>query len=117
MAGYNLVRKVKYLEEELDKLGFMMCQARMYNKEFGDVVALKPKGDCLPIYSRDAELFVGTIHDLERWLQGFQLARKYDSMLFGKKYDAQRDRKEQDYRNKQLLDLIKEGKTTNGEEC
>jgi hypothetical protein len=110
MSGYKLIRKIKYLEEECDKLGFMLCHARHYINDFGDVVALKPKADCLPIYSRDAELFVGTIEELERWIQGFQFARKYDSMLFGNKYDNQRDRKEQDYRNKLLLNMIKTGK-------
>jgi hypothetical protein len=110
MSGYKLIRKIKYLEEECDKLGFMLSHARHYINDFGDVVALKPKADCLPIYSRDAELFVGTIEELERWIQGFQFARKYDSMLFGNKYDNQRDRKEQDYRNKLLLNMIKTGK-------
>ena len=101
MSGYNLIRKIKYLEEECDKLGFMICHARHHINDFGDVLALKPKSDCLPIYSRDAELFVGTIEDLERWIQGFHFARKYDS---------QRNRKEQDYRNKLLLNMIKTGK-------
>jgi hypothetical protein len=87
--------------------------------EFGDVLALKPRHECLPIYSRDAELFVGTIQDLERWIQGFHFARKYDSMLFGNKYDNQRDRKEKDYRNKQLLEMVKTGKKEHvkPEEC
>ena len=85
----------------------MICQARHYISDFGDVVALKPKADCLPIYSRDAELFVGTIEQLERWLQGFHVARKYDSLLLGNKHDALRQRKEQDFRNKQLIKQIK----------
>jgi len=114
MSGYNLIRKIKYLEEECDKLGFMICHARHHINEFGDVLALKPKADCLPIYSRDAELFVGTIEDLERWIQGFHFARKYDSMLFGVKHDTNRDRKEQDLRNKKLMDTIKEGKLQDG---
>ena len=107
MSGYNLIRKIHYLEEECDKLGFMICQARHYISDFGDVVALKPKADCLPIYSRDAELFVGTIEQLERWLAGFHFARKYDSLLLGNKHDALRQRKEQDFRNKQLIKQIK----------
>jgi len=107
VSGYNLIRKIRYLEEECDKLGFMICQANHYIKDFGDVVALKPKADCLPIYSRDAELFVGTIEGLERWLQGFHFARKYDSLLLGTKHDVLRQRKEQDYRNKQLIKQIK----------
>lgn len=114
MSGYNLIRKIKYLEEECDKLGFKITPAKDYVNIYGDVVALKPKGDCLPIYSRDAELFVGSIEDLERWIQGFHFARKYDSMLLGNKHDKLRDRKEQDFRNKQLMTIIKEGKLQDG---
>jgi len=105
--GFNLIRKIRYLEEECHKLGFQICHAQHYHQEFGDVLALKPRDDCLPIYSRDAEVFVGTIQDLERWIQGFHVARKYDSLLLGNKHDALRDRKEQDYRNKVLIKKIK----------
>lgn len=107
MSGYNLIRKIKYLEEECDKLGFRIGHAKHFHAEFGDVVALTPRDDCLPVYSRDAEVFVGTIEALEHWLQGLHFARKYDSLLLGKNYDAQRQRKEQDYRNRQLLNKIK----------
>ena len=106
MSGYNLIRKIRYLEEECHKLGFQLGHARHHMNEFGDVVALKARDECLPIYSRDAELFVGTIQELERWIQGFQFARKYDSMVMGKGHDARRDRREQDYRNKTLVDVL-----------
>lgn len=119
MSGYNLIRKVKYLEEECHKLGFQLGHAKHFHQEFGDVVALKPRDDCLPIYSRDAEVFVGTLEALENWLQGLHFARKYDTMVMGKSLDRQRDRREQDYRNKRLLQIIKEGKlqTINQEDC
>jgi len=107
MSGYNVIRKIRYLEEECHKLGFVISQAKHFYQEFGDVVALYPRDECLPIYSRDAELFVGTIEDLERWLQGLHFARRYDTMIMGKNFDAQRDRKEQDYRNKSLLRSLK----------
>ena len=51
--------------------------------------------------------FSRTIEQLERWLAGFHFARKYDSLLLGNKHDALRQRKEQDYRNKQLIKQIK----------
>lgn len=107
MSGYNLIRKIKYLEEECHKLGFIISHANHYIKDFGDVLALKPREDCLPIYSRDAELFAGSIYDLERFIDGIHWARKYDSMLLGTKHDALRDRKEQNYRNRKLLNQIK----------
>ena len=110
MAGYGLLVKIRRLEEECDKLGFMLCYSKhgSYHNH-GDVVALKPKDqDSLPIYSRDAELFCGTFDDLEVWLRGVQWARDYDGMLFGaKKHTANRERKEQDYRNRNLLTAIK----------
>lgn len=117
MSGYNLVIKIKSLEEECDRLGFMMCHSKLYNNEFGDVVALKCKDrESLPLYSRDAEIFIGTLSQLESWLQGFEVARKYDSMLFGNKHDSVRQRKEKDLVNKQLLKTIKEGKLVDGAE-
>ena len=42
------------------------------------------------------------------WLRGFQKAREYDLLLMGKTVETKRERKEQDYRNKQLLMKIKE---------
>lgn len=109
MAGYNLLIKIRRLEEECDKLGFMLCHSKHgHHREYGDVVALKPKDQTsLPIYSRDAELFCGTFDDLEVWLRGLQWARDYDRMLFGKKHGDNRERKEQNYRNRMLVALLK----------
>lgn len=63
--------RIKYLEEEAQKLGLELRGVEDYiHKEFGDVLTL---------YSKDATVFVGSIQDLERWFQGFQFARTYDS--------------------------------------
>ena len=107
MSGYNLVVKIRRLEQELDQLGLMMCTASHYYRDYGDVVAVRPKDEeSLPIYSRDAEMFVGTLEALEYWIQGVEWARKYDSMLFGRRHTANRQRREQDYRNQQLLTAL-----------
>jgi len=111
MAGYSLLVKIRRLEEECDKLGFMLCYSKHgYQRDYGDVVALKPKDhDSLPIYARDAELFCGTFEELEVWLRGVQWARDYDNMLFGaKKHTANRERKEQDYRNRKLVSILRD---------
>ena len=107
-GGYSLLTKIRRLEDTCDKLGFMLSHSKhSYHREFGDVVALKPKDqDSLPIYSRDAELFVGTFDQLETWLQGLVWARDYDRMLFGNLHEAKRSRKEQDYRNKTLVRML-----------
>ena len=109
MSGYNLVRRIHSLEEQCRELGLMMCHSRSdYMNQFGDVVAVKPRDqDSLPVYSRDAELFVGTLDALENWIKGIDWARRYDSMLFGNTHNDRRIKKEQSHRNHQLIKTIK----------
>jgi len=112
MTGMAFVRKFRALEEQADHLGFKIGASRHFNREY-DVVALTPKdADALPIYSRDAELFVGSVEELEQWLRGFEKARQYDTMLFGQQHNKKRERKEQDYRNKYLATLLKNSTDT-----
>ena len=108
MAGYRLILKIRELEERCDRLGFMMCHSRHSYGEFGEFVAIKPKDqDAFPIYSRDAEFFVGTIEALEQWLRGLEWARDYDRML-DLSNDKKRARKEQDARNRRMLQQLRE---------
>jgi hypothetical protein len=87
----------------------MMCQARQHYRDFGDLIAVRPRdSDSLPIYSRDAELFVGTLEALEYWIQGIEWARQYDTMLFGRRHSGNRERREQNYRNEQLCLILKQ---------
>lgn len=110
MAGYQSVIELRRLEERIDRLGFRMGFPKHggFSDQFGDQVALFPKEDALPIYSRDAELYVGTLEGARIWLNGFEKAREYDHMLMGKTIDTRRERKEQDYRNEVLMRKIKE---------
>ncbi len=110
MAGYQTILRIRRLEEEVDKLGLRMGNSKHgnYRQEFGDVIALFPKDDAFPIYSRDAELFVGTLEEMEVWLRGFQKASEYHRMLIGRNFEDRVRRKEQDYRNQQLLKQIAE---------
>lgn len=112
MSGYNTVLKIRRLEQEIDALGFRWGNSKhgaWGNREYGDVISLFPKDEeSLPVYSRDAELFTGSIEELEVWLLGYKKAREYDMLVFGAKHDDNRKRKEQDQRNKQLLQKIKE---------
>jgi hypothetical protein len=110
MAGYQAVITLRRLEERIDRLGFRMGNPRSgnYRQEFGDLVSLFPKEDSLPIYSRDAEIYIGTLEGMEIWLNGFEKAREYDRMLLGKNIETKRERFEQDYRNRELLKKIKE---------
>jgi hypothetical protein len=109
MSGYHTILRIRRLEEEVDKMGFCMGNPKHgnYRQEFGDVVALMPKEDSFPIYSRDAELFIGTLEELEVWLRGFQKAQEYHRMLMGRNFEKKVERFEQDYRNRELMKQIK----------
>ena len=110
MSGWNQIQQVRKLEERADKLGLKFSQYK-HDDSFGANVALIPKdSEVLPIYSRDAELFVGTLESAASWMQGVMWAREYDSMVIDKKLDDKRKRKEQDERNKQLVLILKNQK-------
>ena len=109
MSGWNQIQQVRKLEERADKLGLKFSQYK-HDDSFGANVALIPKDQELPIYTRDAELFAGTLEGAAYWLQGVAWAREYDRMVIDKNTDAKRARKEQDERNKQLVLILKNEK-------
>lgn len=108
MSGYQTVLEVKRLEEDLAKMGLMMCYPKHgYGNERGDLVAVKPKdSEALPVYSRDAELFIGSLRELRCWMIGVDWARGYD-MLLRLSDEKKRERKEQNVRNENLMRRIK----------
>jgi hypothetical protein len=113
MSGYNTVLELRKLEKDVDKLGFMLCAPRSgsWGLENGDLVAIKPKDqDSLPVYSRDVEIFTGTLDQLQTWLQGVKWARDYD-LLLRLSDDQKRQRREQDERNRQLVMRLKNEKS------
>ena len=112
MSGYQLIQKIRDLEEKCDRLGFVIAHSQYTGWGSNvDYIALKPKDDqAFPLFARDAELYVGTVEGLEEFLRGIEWARDYDHMLFGKSHKTKRERKEQDVRNRQLMNMIKTGK-------
>ena len=110
MSGWNTIKTIRRLEERADKLGMKFTNNR-HDDRYGELVALVPKdSDALPIYTRDAQLFVGTLESAASWMQGVEWARDYDRMVIDKKLDDKRKRKEQDERNKQLVSILKNQK-------
>lgn len=115
MSGYSTVLKIRRLEQELDQLGFRWGYPKHRNSFDGDLVALYPNDDHFPVYTRDAQLFSGTIEELEVWLHGFKKAREYDNLLFGRKHQQNRVKKEQAEKNRQLMEKIKNSSNTEEE--
>ena len=107
MAGWNTINKIRKLEERADVLG-MRFTAYKHDDVYGENVALIPKDqDSLPIYSRDAFLFAGSLEDADKFMQGILWARDYDSII-KMSNDVKRKRKEQDERNRQLAKTLRE---------
>jgi hypothetical protein len=115
MSGWETIQRIKRVEQLIDELGFKFAKSK--HSDWSDnhgALSLTPKNpDALPIYSRDAELFIGTIERLEDWLAGVRWAREYDSML---KLSDEKKRvaAEQKERNRQLMRTLKEGKRVEG---
>jgi hypothetical protein len=112
MAGYNAILELRRLEKEVDALGFVLgAPNNRWRDDLGDRVAITPKGiDSLPVYSRDAEIFIGTLDELRIWIRGVQWARHYDSML-GLSDDKKRTKKEDHERGRQLIEKLKKDHT------
>jgi hypothetical protein len=115
MAGWNTIQRIRNIEEKIDKLGFKFSKSKHsdWSEDHGALSLVPKDHDALPIYSRDAELFVGSIERLEDWLAGVRWAREYDMML-KLSDEKKRERKEQDERNRQLLKTIKDSKLATG---
>jgi hypothetical protein len=115
MSGWNTIQRIRNIEEKIDKLGFKFTKSKHtdWTDDHG-ALSLVPKDyDALPMYSRDAELFVGSIERLEDWLAGIKWARDYD-MLLRISTDEKRTAAEQKERNRKLMRTIKEGKQVEG---
>jgi hypothetical protein len=109
MTGWNTIKHIRSIEERADRLGMKLAPYR-HDDRYGENLALVPKdNDALPIYTRDAILFAGSLEGAEYFMQGVLWAREYDRMLIDKNTDAKRERKEQDERNKQLMKTLKDG--------
>lgn len=111
MNGYQGILRLRRLEEAVDKLGFMITAPKHGSwSDENDQVGLKPKdSESVPIYARDAEVFCGTLDQLNVWINGAMWARNYDMMLKVSD-EKKRERKEQDVRNKHLMQILKNEK-------
>jgi hypothetical protein len=116
MSGWNTIQRLKRIEEQVDKLGFKFSKPHHGDWERQEQsLSLVPKDhDSLPIYSRDAELFVGSLERLEDWLAGVNWAREYDRLTIDRNLDKKRGVAEQKERNRQLMRTLKEGKRVEG---
>ena len=82
MSGYTTYQRWQRIEEQAMIAGFRIGKpSHIYNEPDYDRVSLYPADDALPVYSRDAELFVGTFGEVEIFLAGWSRAQQYDYLL------------------------------------
>ena len=79
----DMIERIDRVRDLAEFFGFRL--GRRPHSGFGDSsidpIALYPKDNRLPTYSRDACLFTGSLSDVENFLDGIQWARKYDSLI------------------------------------
>ena len=119
MSGWETLKAIRLLEERVDALGLAITNPGDFlgnsynNSHYGDRVALRPKDDSMPHYSRDAIVWLGSLEELNHWLNGVNWAWQYDSMLKISSH-AKRSKAEADERNRQLMSTIKHGRLVQG---
>ena len=115
MSGWNTIQRIRNLEKRIDELGFKFAKSKHsdWSEDHGAISLVPKDQDSLPMFSRDAELFVGSLEALEHWLHGVEWARNYDRMCRISS-DDKRSAAEQKERNRQLLRILKEGKLVEG---
>jgi hypothetical protein len=107
MSGYSTVLMVDRIRNRAAALGFMLAYPKYGRGDGQDLVGIRPLDDqVLPIYTRDAEFFTGTLQQLDSFLTGIEWAREYDRMLHVSD-TKRRERKEQDFRNRELVRILK----------
>lgn len=99
--GMKMIERIDRVRERADQLGFALGKAPIASYDHDtDLISLYPKGDCLPVYSRDACLFTGNLNELERWLDGLDWARAYDCYI-----GACKQQRREQYEAKQVARL------------
>ena len=114
--GWTDIQRIKRVEARANALGFEFANgdAGWANTDVFSSIHVKPAGDLLPIYSRNATFFSGSIESIESWLDGIEWARHYDEVL-KLTNNKKRASKEQQVRNQHLLATIKQGKLVQGQ--
>lgn len=114
-TNWNKVQQIKRVEITANGLGFELTSGRdTWTDQGGALIYLVPLDDKFPHYSRGAEIYQGTIEDIDIWLKGLEWARTYDMMLRISN-DKKRNEREQVERNRQLMKMVKTGKKVSGD--
>jgi hypothetical protein len=99
--GWATLDRFMRFRERAREFGLDVAKSKHHYRD-QEVFALIPYQDKLPIFSRDAEIFIGNLTEAENWLAGMEWARNYHLMI--KATNRKKiDRCEQNIRNDNLL--------------
>ena len=108
-------KKLRDLEDMAEHNGLKLkAGVNVFSTTHSDTLSLVTHGEHLPPYTRDVELMTGSAEELIAFIIGWQKSSSYLQIL-GATSKKIIERKEQDYRNKELTNLIKKGKRLNDE--
>ena len=107
VAGWQLLQSFRNVEARANKIGLKFGPSKFIGMQF-DTIALVPFDEHLPIYNREAEVFTGTLQDIDKWLQGITWARNYDDLMKVSN-DEKRQTAESKYNQRELLKVIRDG--------
>jgi hypothetical protein len=110
MTGFATYQRWQLIEQQAAQLGFRLDKPKYggwsdSTNDHKDQVSLYPHGDSLPVFTRDAELFAGTFHDVEMFLIGWAKSQQYD--MFLRMSDSDKRKKYED-RERERQRLAKE---------
>ena len=109
MSGYQTYTRFQRIEAQAAQLGFRIGNPKhghWNDTSAGDMVAIYPKDDELPTFSRDAEIFCGSFSSLEVFLTGWARAQQY-YMILRLSDDKKRKKYEDKERERQRLAKLK----------
>ena len=108
VAGWQLLQSFRNVEVRANKIGLKFGPSKYSGVEW-DTIALLPADELLPIYNREAEIFSGSLHDIDKWLRGVEWAHNYDDLMKVSN-DQKRKQAESKYNQRELLKVIRDGK-------
>lgn len=107
MTGYAEIIEFYRLTEQLKMVNLSLGPPKHHNfRTHMAVVPIKPH----PLYADDAEIYAGTMEEIRCWTDGVLAARQYDHMVFGRKHNSNRAKKEQQIMDRRLFSRVVEGR-------
>lgn len=107
MSGYNLLVKFRDTEAQAKSLGMRLDYDNYGRAEYSSLYP--DTAESLPLYCRDAALYSGNLDNIIAFLNGVEWNANYVRML-KVTTNEKIARAEQNIRNKQLLDSLRDKK-------